>query len=91
MIYFKSYPHPQGTNGVWDILDVGPYGKMYTGVMIGNLPEIKIAIAGASGRQSAESATAFGYGFGGGMVIKDRFDLGVRYFTAEPEYEVTFK
>ncbi|HEV8537486.1 MAG TPA: outer membrane beta-barrel protein [Bacteroidota bacterium] len=66
------------------------YGKIYTGVIIANLPEIKIATAGVSARQSSASAAAFGFGFGGGMIIKDRVDLGVRYLTAEAEYEVTF-
>jgi hypothetical protein len=65
------------------------YGRGMVGAMMGNSPEITIKYLTVTSTQGAASATVFAYGFGAGVVIGSRFDIGVRYLEAQPEYSVT--
>jgi hypothetical protein len=63
------------------------YGKGYAGLLIGTIPEITIDVSGTTITQESATATAIGYGIGGGLLINEKIDIGVRYLTGEPEYE----
>ncbi len=64
------------------------YGKMYVGAIVATFPEVRIYVGGVQAKQASSSATALSYGFGCGMMITKKIDAGVRYLTAEPEYQL---
>lgn len=63
------------------------YGKGYAGLLIGTIPEITIDLGGTTITQESATATTIGYGVGGGLLINEKIDIGIRYLTGEPEYE----
>jgi hypothetical protein len=73
--------------------DISPavdiYGRGYMGLSIGFMPEIKLTSAIVNVVQTSATAAAFGYGLGAGIIIDRRFDIGIRYISAEPEFETT--
>jgi hypothetical protein len=65
------------------------YGRGYIGVMFGSSPEIKLTANSNTVTQSSATATTVSFGFGTGVIVNNQFDIGLRYLTAEPEYNVT--
>jgi len=65
------------------------YGRGYMGLSIGFMPEIKLTSAIVNVVQTSATAASFGYGLGAGIIINRQFDIGVRYLSAEPEFETT--
>ncbi len=56
------------------------------GVLFSSFPDITLSYGSSSVTQTAALATAFAYGFGAGININS-LDIGLRYYTGEPEYE----
>ena len=55
-----------------------------------NVPLVNIR-ADAVVTQAAAQVAAFGYGFGAGLVIADRVNIGARYTAAAPEFSTDIK
>ena len=65
------------------------YGKSKLGLMHGKSPELNFIVNGTGISQNSASSTAVSFGFGLGVILSEKFDIGLHYFTSEPEYEVT--
>lgn len=62
------------------------YGLGQVGLLISSFPDIKLSYSGESITQTTKAGTAFAYGFGAGVII-NKINLGLRYYSGEPEYE----
>lgn len=62
------------------------YGVGQIGLLFSSFPDITLSSGGQSITQTAKLANAFAIGFGAGFII-NKFSVGLRYYTAEPEYE----
>lgn len=62
------------------------YGLAQLGILISSFPDVTLSYGGNSITQTTSMATAFAYGFGAGIII-NKFNLGIRYYSGEPEYE----
>ncbi|MDP2366471.1 MAG: hypothetical protein Q8M94_22180 [Ignavibacteria bacterium] len=62
------------------------YGLGQIGLLFSSFPDIKLSSGGSSITQTTKMGTSFGYGFGVGVII-NKINLGIRYFSGEPEYE----
>jgi len=62
------------------------YGVAQLGLLLSSFPDVTISYGGTSITQTTKMGTAFAYGFGAGVLI-NRFNIGLRYYTGEPEYE----
>ena len=69
------------------------YGNLQIGLLHGKVPEMTMTLPSSDIKGVSESAssTVFGLGIGGGIIFSDKYDIGLHYYTAEPEYEVTTK
>jgi len=65
------------------------YGYGQIGIMFGKAPDITLSGPGGSGSETATGASAFAFGLGGGVILSDQFNLGVRLCQANPEYTYT--
>ena len=65
------------------------YGFGQAGLVFGATPEATITILGGKATLDAASALSIAFGVGGGMVINDKINVGIRYATGEPQYEAT--
>ena len=61
------------------------YGIGQMGLLLSSFPDITLSAGGTSITQTTEMGTAFAYGFGVGIII-NKINLGIRYYTGEPEY-----
>ncbi|MDP3148905.1 MAG: hypothetical protein Q8N83_07220 [Ignavibacteria bacterium] len=64
------------------------YGVGQVGLLFSSFPDITMSSGGVSITQTTTMGTAFAFGFGGGIKI-DKINIGLRYYTGEPEYEQT--
>jgi hypothetical protein len=64
------------------------YGLAQVGLLISSFPDITLSYQGESITQTTKTATAIGLGIGAGFII-NKINLGMRYYSAEPEYEQT--
>ncbi|MCH8941602.1 MAG: hypothetical protein IIA48_04070, partial [Bacteroidetes bacterium] len=64
------------------------YGLGQVGLLVSKFPDITITGIGTSISQTTKITTAFAYGFGAGFII-GKVNIGVRYYSSEPEYEQT--
>ena len=69
------------------------YGLGQIGLLLSSVPDIKGTIANySSGNLDVNITTkmgaSFAYGFGGGIKI-NKINIGLRYYSSEPEYEIT--
>lgn len=62
------------------------YGLGQIGLLLSSFPDIKLSYGGESITQTKKMGTAFTYGFGAGIII-NKFNIGIRYYSGEPEYE----
>jgi hypothetical protein len=63
------------------------YGLAQIGLLLSSVPDLTISSSyGTSVTQTTKMGTALAYGFGAGVLI-NRFNIGLRYYTGEPEYE----
>ena len=62
------------------------YGLGQIGLLLSSFPDIKLSYGGESITQTTKLGTAFAYGFGAGVII-NRINIGIRYYSGEPEYE----
>ncbi|MFA6598133.1 MAG: hypothetical protein WCS69_10450 [Ignavibacteriaceae bacterium] len=62
------------------------YGVAQLGLLLSSFPDVTISYGGVSVTQTTKMGTAFAFGFGAGVLI-NRFNIGLRYYTGEPEYE----
>ncbi|HYQ86341.1 MAG TPA: hypothetical protein VES59_03755 [Bacteroidota bacterium] len=69
--------------------DVALFGSGQIGLLFGWTPSIEIRGNGGSGKAESASATSLAYGFGGGLLIADRYALGFRYLHGNPEYRIS--
>ena len=69
---------------------INPATKIYfegqIGLLLSSFPDITFFYETISITQTTKMATAFAYGFGGGIAF-NKFNIGMRYYTAKPEYE----
>jgi hypothetical protein len=61
------------------------YGAGQIGLLLSSFPDITLSSGGTSVTQTTEMGTAFAYGFGVGVII-NKINIGLRYYTGEPEY-----
>ena len=64
------------------------YGHGQIGLLLSSFPDITLSYMGQSVTQTTSLGTSFAYGFGGGILINN-VNLGLRYYTGEPEYVET--
>ena len=64
----------------------GIYAMGQIGILFSSFPDMTFSNSGSSITQTASLATAFAYGFGGGFQT-EKVNIGLRYYTGEPEYE----
>lgn len=64
------------------------YGVGQVGLLFSSFPDITMSSGGQSITQTAKMGTAFAFGFGAGLII-NKLNVGLRYYTGEPEYEQT--
>lgn len=85
-----SYLTSWGLVGAEFAIPAGPSSKVYAeaqaGLLFSSFPDITLSYGNASVKQTTKTATAFALGFGGGIRF-DKVAMGIRYFSAEPEYE----
>lgn len=62
------------------------YGVGQIGLLFSSFPDITLSSGGQSITQTAKLANAFAFGIGAGLMI-NKLNVGLRYYTAEPEYE----
>jgi hypothetical protein len=68
------------------------YARSNLGVLWGNGPEFSISTAPPYPErfsQSSASGTGLAYGFAAGIIVKNRFDIGIRFLAAQPAYNIT--
>ena len=69
------------------------YARGLLGGLFGNSPELTLTYSGVHGSvkatQSSASTEAFAFGAATGVVVANRVDIGLRFVTAEPEYDIT--
>ncbi len=65
------------------------YGYGQIGVMFGKAPDITLSGPGGTGSQTATGASAFAFGLGGGVILSDQFNIGLRLCQSNPEYTYT--
>lgn len=72
--------------------DIAPtvrlYGDVMFGMLIGAMPQVKFSYPPDRTTLGSSTATAFAYGFAGGVTIENKFLLRLCYAMATPEYEV---
>jgi len=64
------------------------YGVGQLGLLFSSFPDITMFYGGQSITQTTKMGTAFAFGFGAGLII-NKLNVGLRYYTGEPEYEQT--
>lgn len=64
------------------------YGIGQIGLLLSSFPDITLSSGGTSITQTTEMGTAFAYGFGVGVII-NKINVGIRYYSGEPEYTET--
>ena len=64
------------------------YGIGQIGLLLSSFPDITLSSGGTSITQTTKMGTAFAYGFGAGVII-NKINLGIRYYSGEPEYTET--
>jgi hypothetical protein len=64
------------------------YGIGQIGLLLSSFPDIKLSSGGTSITQTTKMGTSFAYGFGAGVIIT-KINIGIRYYSGEPEYEQT--
>ena len=64
------------------------YGMGQLGLVLGSTPEVNITFSGGRATSKSKSSSALAFGFGGGLIIKNRFNLGIRYITGQPQYDL---
>ncbi len=64
------------------------YGIGQIGLLLSSFPDITLSSGGTSITQTTKMGTSFAYGFGAGVII-NKVNLGIRYYSGEPEYEQT--
>jgi hypothetical protein len=72
-------------------------GGLFYGVLPSTEAKLSLSVplvnirADATIMQAAAQAAAFGYGFGAGLLIADRVNIGARYTAASPEFSTDIK
>ncbi|MBI1806576.1 MAG: hypothetical protein HYR76_05940 [Ignavibacteria bacterium] len=66
--------------------NVSFFGTGQLGFLFGNSPELTLSGNGGRATVASASATSFAYGLGGGVLIENKFTVGVRFVHSEPEY-----
>lgn len=61
------------------------------GAVFSSSPEVTASGSGATISISSASATAFAFAIGGDIVLSKHFTFGLRYYSANPEYSITFE
>lgn len=64
------------------------YGVGQVGLLFSSFPDITLPYGGQSITQTTKMGNAFAFGFGVGLII-NKLNVGLRYYTGEPEYEQT--
>lgn len=67
---------------------IGIYGIGQIGLLLGSTPEVSVTSGGSRVTSKSKSSSALAFGFGGGLIIKNRFNVGIRYITAQPQYDL---
>ncbi|HLP60382.1 MAG TPA: hypothetical protein VK186_16190 [Candidatus Deferrimicrobium sp.] len=74
------------------------YGQAQAGFLFSSMPDWSITVSPSSYPSSPSTVTeafdwasTIAYGFGGGLELKDKFNIGVRYIGGSPEYTMTVK
>lgn len=66
--------------------NAGIYGIGQIGILFSSFPDITLSYMDQSITQTTKPAAAFAYGFGAGVQF-DKINIGLRYYTGEPEYK----
>jgi len=74
------------------------YGIGQLGLLLSSVPDVKISANNSNDMGSttitsnitSKMGTSFAYGFGVGIKV-NKFNIGLRYYSSEPEYEQTYK
>ncbi|HEY4612490.1 MAG TPA: outer membrane beta-barrel protein [Bacteroidota bacterium] len=66
---------------------VGIFLTAQGGLLLGTSPEVDITSQGVRGTFKSFSSSAFAYGFGGGVIIADKFTIELRILGGQPEYD----
>ncbi|MGH2566915.1 MAG: outer membrane beta-barrel protein [Bacteroidota bacterium] len=70
---------------------VGIFLTAQGGLLLGTTPEVDVTSGGTRYRSKSFSSSAFAYGFGGGIMIADRFTVELRLLGGQPEYDFEFQ
>jgi len=64
------------------------YGTGQIGLLLSSVPDVEASsgYSASSFKVTTKMGTSFAYGFGGGIKI-NKINIGIRYYTGEPEYE----
>lgn len=87
-----SYTGIWGLTGIKFSAPVSPvaelYGQAQAGLMHSSFPDLDVTFLGTKISQTATSSITFGFGVGAGVQL-NKVNIGVRYYSAKPEYEQT--
>jgi len=63
------------------------YGVGQIGLLLSSFPDIKVSYQGSpEATATTKGGTSLAYGFGAGVII-NKINIGLRYYSGEPEYE----
>jgi hypothetical protein len=87
-----SYTGLWGLTGIKFNAPVSPtaefYGQAQGGLLHSSFPDLDVTFMGTTVKQTATSKITFGFGVGAGVQMKN-LNIGIRYYSAKPEYEQT--